>query len=211
GAKCTSHPRGAQPGAQELKTVKEEYEKLSKDIFPTLKIAMLHGKMGAPEKERIMRSLKRGKTNILVSTSVVEVGVDIQNASVIMIEDADRFGLAQLHQFRGRVGRSRYQSYCFLFTQSGAIKTKQRLRALLESDNGFELAEKDLQLRGPGDFSGNKQWGLPDFAMENLANLPLVQETRTAAIQLLEKDLTLKGYPQLKKRVEELREKLHLE
>ncbi|MCH8049008.1 DNA helicase RecG, partial [Patescibacteria group bacterium] len=195
----------------ELKTVKEEYEKLSKDIFPNLAIEILHGKMGAKEKEQIMRRLKRGKIDILVSTSVIEVGVDIQNASVMMIENADRFGLAQLHQFRGRVGRSRYQSYCFLFTQSNVPKTKQRLKALLESENGFQLAERDLQLRGPGDFAGNKQWGLPDFAMENLANLVLVQEARDAAQELLEQDLTLKNYPQLKNRVQELQEKLHLE
>ena len=197
--------------ASELKTVKEEYEKLSKDIFPDFEVAMLHGKMGAPEKEQVMRRFKRGKTNILVATSVVEVGVDIQNATVMMIEGADRFGLAQLHQFRGRVGRSRYQSYCLLFTESKSTATKQRLKALLESKNGFQLAERDLQLRGPGDFAGNKQWGLPDFAMENLANLPLVAETREAAEKLLNKDITLKSHPLLKKRVEELREKLHLE
>jgi len=195
----------------ELKTVKEEYEKLSKDVFPDFEVAMLHGKMGAPEKEQIMRRLKRGKTDILVSTSVVEVGVDVPNTTVMMIEGADRFGLAQLHQFRGRVGRSKYQSYCFLFSESDAVKTKQRLKALLESENGFQLAERDLQLRGPGDFSGNKQWGLPDFAMENLANLSLVEETRNAAEKLLEQDISLKNHPLLKKRVEELRERLHLE
>ena len=177
----------------ELKTVKEEYEKLSRDVFPGFEVAMLHGKMGAPEKEQIMRRFKRGKTDILVSTSVVEVGVDIPNASVMMIEGADRFGLAQLHQFRGRVGRSRYQSYCLLFSESKSAATKQRLKALLESENGFQLAERDLELRGPGDFSGNKQWGLPDFAMKNLANLPLVQETREAAEKLLEQDISLKN------------------
>ncbi|MCH8244354.1 ATP-dependent DNA helicase RecG, partial [Patescibacteria group bacterium] len=205
-------PRLAKGGARtELKTVKEEYEKLSKDIFPDFEVAMLHGKMGAPEKEQIMRRFKRGKTDILVSTSVVEVGVDIPNATVMLIEGADRFGLAQLHQFRGRVGRAQHQSYCLLFSESNAPKTKQRLKALLESENGFQLAERDLQLRGPGDFSGNKQWGLPDFVMENLANLPLVEKTREAAEKLLEKDLTLKNHPQLKKRVGELRERLHLE
>ncbi|MDP4007496.1 MAG: ATP-dependent DNA helicase RecG [bacterium] len=210
-------PEGGEPrpaiswAGNEVKTVKEEYEKLSRDVFPEFEVAMLHGKMGAPEKEQIMRRLKRGKTNILVSTSVVEVGVDIPNATVMMIEGADRFGLAQLHQFRGRVGRAEHQSYCLLFSESDAIKTKQRLKALLESENGFQLAEKDLQLRGPGDFSGNKQWGLPDFAMENLANLPLVEKTREAAEKLLEQDISLKRHPLLKKRVEELREKLHLE
>jgi len=172
---------------------------------------MLHGKMGAPEKEQIMRRFKRGKTNILVSTSVVEVGVDIPNATLMLIEGADRFGLAQLHQFRGRVGRGEHQSYCFLFSESANTKTKQRLNALLESTSGFELAEKDMRLRGPGDFAGNKQWGLPDFAMENLANLALVEETRTAAEKILESDPTLKNHPILKKRVEELREKLQLE
>ena len=191
--------------------MKEEYEKLSKDIFADFEVAMQHGKMGTPEKEQVMRRFKRGKTNILVATSVVEVGVDIQNATVMMIEGADRFGLAQLHQFRGRVGRSRYQSYCLLFTESKSTATKQRLKALLESENGFQLAERDLELRGPGDFAGNKQWGLPDFAMENLANLPLVAETREAAEKLLDKDITLKNHPFLKKRVQELREKLHLE
>ena len=180
-------------------------------MFPDFEVALLHGKMGAQEKERIMGRFKRGKIDILVATSVVEVGMDIPNATVMMIEGADRFGLAQLHQFRGRVGRSRHQSYCLLFFESSSIKTKQRLQALLESENGFLLAERDLQLRGPGDFSGNKQWGLPDFAMRNLANLPLVAETRDAAEKLLDQDISLKNHPLLKKRVEELRERLHLE
>ena len=195
----------------EVKTVKEEYEKLSKDVFPKFEIEMLHGKMGGPEKEQVMRRFKRGKTNILVATSVVEVGVDIPNATLMLIEGAERFGLAQLHQFRGRVGRSEHQSYCLLFSESPSGKTRQRLKALLESENGFQLAEKDLQLRGPGDFAGNKQWGLPDFAMENLANLSLVGEARDAADKLLQQDISLKNHPLLKKRVEELRERLHLE
>jgi ATP-dependent DNA helicase RecG len=167
--------------------------------------------MGAPEKEQVMRKFKRGKTDIMVATSVVEVGVDVQNATVMMIEGAERFGLAQLHQFRGRVGRSGHQSYCLLLSESGSAKTKQRLKALLESENGFALAEQDLKLRGPGDFAGAKQWGLPDFAMENLANLPLVQKARGAAESLLDRDLTLASHPLLKARVEELRERLHLE
>ena len=198
-------------GAMEMKSVKEEHEKLSKEVFPELEVEMLHGKMGAPEKERVMLKFKRGKIDILVSTSVVEVGVDIPNATVMMIEGADRFGLAQLHQFRGRVGRSNHQSYCLLFTDSTAVRTKLRLRALLKSENGFKLAEEDLKLRGPGDFTGLKQWGLPDFAMKNLANLPLVEKARKAAEGLLDKDLKLSKHPGLKARVEELKEQLHFE
>jgi ATP-dependent DNA helicase RecG len=125
----------------EVKAVKEEYEKLSKEIFPDLKIGKLHGRMKTKEKEKIMKDFKEGKIDILVSTSVVEVGIDIPRATVMMIEGAERFGLAQLHQFRGRVGRSHFQSYCFLFTDSPAKKTQQRLRALERSNNGFELAE----------------------------------------------------------------------
>ena len=195
----------------EIKTVKEEYEKLSQEVFPECKVEMLHGKMGPAEKEQIMRRFARGKTDILVATSVVEVGLDIPNATVMLIEGAERFGLAQLHQFRGRIGRGRHRSTCLLFSESSSQKTRQRLRALLESDSGFELAEKDMRMRGPGDFAGNKQWGLPDFAMENLANLVLVQEVRAAAEKLLEQDISLKNHPLLKKRVDELREKLHLE
>jgi len=195
----------------QLKTVQEEHENLSQKVFPKFEVVMLHGKLAAKEKERIMQRFQRGKIDILVATSVVEVGVDIANATVMAIEGADRFGLAQLHQFRGRVGRGKHQSYCFLFSDSPSFKTKQRLKALLEARSGFELAEKDMELRGPGDFSGNKQWGLPDFAMANLTNLALVEKTRDAAEQILNKDITLKNYPLLKKRVEELRERLHLE
>ncbi|MDO8474195.1 MAG: ATP-dependent DNA helicase RecG [bacterium] len=199
------------PEGTEVKAVKEEYEKLSKEIFPKLKVGMLHGKMAQKEKEEVMRKFKFKKIDVLVSTSVVEVGVDIPNATVMMIEGADRFGLAQLHQFRGRVGRSDVQSYCFLFSESNSHGTNQRLRALLELDSGFLLAERDLKLRGPGDFAGTKQWGIPDFAMEQLTNLALVQEARNTAQEILEKDIALKQYPLLRARVQELREKLHLE
>jgi ATP-dependent DNA helicase RecG len=195
----------------DAKAVKEEYEKLSKDVFPDLEVGILHGKMPQKEKEQTMRRFRTGKINILVSTSVVEVGVDVPNATVMIIEGADRFGLAQLHQFRGRVGRSDVQSYCFLFSESNSQGTKQRLHALLELDSGFALAERDLKLRGPGDFAGTKQWGIPDFAMEQLANLALVQEARNAAEKILEQDIALKKYPLLKARVQELRDRLHLE
>jgi len=195
----------------EIKTVKEEYEKLSKEVFPKLRVEMLHGKMPGKEKEQVMRQFKFGKIDLLVSTSVVEVGVDIPNASVMMIEGADHFGLAQLHQFRGRVGRGEHQSYCFLFAESNSFIARKRLKALEKSNSGFELAERDLQIRGPGDFAGTKQWGLPDFAMKNLTNLELVEKARESAKAILEKDLTLKNYPLLREKVADFRQKLHLE
>ncbi|MEK7510343.1 MAG: ATP-dependent DNA helicase RecG [Patescibacteria group bacterium] len=195
----------------EAKAVKEEYEKLSTQVFPDLRLAMLHGKMPAKEKEQVMRKLKYGKIDILVSTSVVEVGVDVPNATVMMIEGAEHFGLAQLHQLRGRVGRSEHQSYCFLFTESPSRNTRKRLKALKEAESGFELAEHDLKIRGPGDFTGTKQWGIPDFAMQQLTNLQLVEEVRESAKSILEEDITLTKYPQLKAKVQDLRTKLHLE
>lgn len=195
----------------EAKAVKEEYEKLSKIIFPELKVGMLHGQMKTEEKEKIMKDFKNKKIDILVSTSVIEVGIDIPNATVMMIEGAERFGLSQLHQFRGRVGRSKYQSFCFLFTDSPAKKTHQRLRALLDSENGFALAEKDLEIRGPGSFSGTRQWGIPDLAMASLKDIFLVEKARNSAKEILEEDPELKKYPLLKKKLEELRARIHLE
>lgn len=195
----------------EVKAVKEEYEKLSKEIFPDLRIGMLHGRMKPEEKEKIMQNFKNKKIDILVSTSVVEVGIDISNATVMMIEGAERFGLAQLHQFRGRVGRGKEQSFCFLFTESPAKKTRQRLEALLESENGFELAEKDLQIRGPGEIFGQRQWGIPDLAMASLKDIFLVEKARRAAQEILEKDPQLKKYPLLREKLKEFSQKIHLE
>jgi ATP-dependent DNA helicase RecG len=195
----------------EVKAVKDEYQKLSKEIFPDLRIGMLHGKMKSQEKEKIMRDFKNRKIDILVSTSVVEVGVDIPNATVMMIEGSEKFGLAQLHQFRGRVGRSNHQSYCLLFTDTPGVVTNRRLRALISCENGFELAEKDLSIRGPGDFIGSRQWGIPDVAMASLKDMILVQNVRESAKEILEKDPELKNYFLLRKRVEEFRERIHLE
>ncbi len=195
----------------EMKAVKQEYEKLSKKIFPDLKIGMLHGKMKPKEKEEIMKKFKEGKIDILVSTSVVEVGIDVPKATVMMIEGAERFGLAQLHQFRGRVGRSSLQSFCFLFTDSKSKKTKKRLEALLRYSDGFKLAEKDLEIRGPGDLIGKRQWGLPNLSMEALKDLSLVEKTREAAKEILLKDPELKNYPLLKKELEKFEGKIHLE
>jgi ATP-dependent DNA helicase RecG len=191
--------------------VKEEYEKLSKIIFPDLRIGMLHGRMKTDEKEKIMKKFKEGEIDLLVSTSVVEVGIDVPNATLMMIEGAERFGLAQLHQFRGRVGRSKHQSFCFLFTDSPAKRTQQRLKALITSENGFELAEKDLEIRGPGEIFGARQWGIPDLAMDSLKDIFLVEKTKTAAKEILEEDPELKRYPLLKEKLEEFRQRIHLE
>jgi len=195
----------------EVKAVKAEYQKLSQEIFPDLRIGMLHGKLKVKEKEKIMNDFKNKKIDILVSTSVIEVGIDIPNATIMMIEGAERFGLAQLHQFRGRVGRSDLQSFCFFFTDSSAKNVQARLKALLESHSGFQLAQKDLEIRGPGSFVGLKQWGLPDLAMEGLKDISLIEKTRNAAIQLLSKDPNLNNYPDLKKRLKEFKMKIHLE
>ena len=195
----------------EVKAVKEEYEKLSKEIFPDLKVGLLHGKMASKEKEKIMKSFKAGKIDILVSTSVVEVGIDVPNATVMMIEGAERFGLAQLHQFRGRVGRSHFQSYCFLFTDSPAKRTQQRLRALLKAEDGFELSQRDLEIRGPGAINGKRQWGIPDLVMSSLKDIFLVEKTRGVAKEILEKDPELKKYPLLRARLEEFQKRIHLE
>ena len=195
----------------EVKALKEEYERLSKEIFPDLRITMLHGKMKAPEKERIMLDFKKGEIDILLSTSVVEVGVDVPRATIMMIEGAERFGLSQLHQFRGRVGRSDMQSYCFLFTTDPSMLNRKRLKALVESNNGFELAEKDLEIRGPGSLYGTIQSGIPDMAMQGLSNVFLVEKTRAAAKEILEKDPELKNYPQLKERLKAFQSRIHFE
>ena len=195
----------------EVKSVRQEYDKLSKKVFPDLKIGILHGRLKPKEKEEVMKKLNKGEIDILVSTSVVEVGIDIPNASVMMIEGSERFGLAQLHQFRGRVGRGQYQSYCFLFTDSPSKKTNERLKMLLECGNGFHLAEKDLEIRGPGDFLGTKQWGLPDLAMASLTDLSLIKETKEEAEKILKKDPELKNYPALYEKLNNFKKLIHPE
>ena len=192
----------------EIKSVTQEYKKLSKNIFPELKLAMLHGKLKPNEKEKIMDKFKKAKTDILISTSVVEVGVDIPNATVMIIEGADRFGLAQLHQFRGRIGRGKIQSYCFLFTDSNAQKTNLRLKAMLTAKDGFELAERDLKIRGAGDFIGTRQWGLPDLVMASLNDLELIKKSREAAELILKNNLVNQA---MKLKLKDLDKDVHLE
>jgi len=194
-----------------VKAVEEEYEKLSKEIFPQFKVEMLHGKMKTKEKERKMIEFKNKKIDVLVSTSVVEVGIDIPKATIMAIEGVDRFGLAQLHQFRGRVGRSNIQSYCFLFSDSPSSKTKKRLKAITKAEDGFELAEKDLKIRGPGSLTGLKQSGLPDLAMEKLQDMELVEKTRESAQKFLEENPLLNNYPLLKRNSERISREIHLE
>lgn len=188
-----------------------EYKKLSEQIFPDLAIGLLHGKLKTPEKERVMREFSRNTINILVATAVVEVGIDVPNASVMMIEGAERFGLAQLHQFRGRVGRAKHQSYCFVFTESGSDKTAERLSALVSAKNGFELAEYDLQFRGPGETYGVRQSGFPDLKIATLTDYELIQRTRAAAEQLFAIDQALSAYPALRAKLAKFSSNIHLE
>lgn len=194
----------------DVKTVTEEYKKLSETVFPFLRIAMLHGKMKAKEKDATMHRFRVRETDILVATSVVEVGVDIPNATIMMIEDAERFGLAQLHQFRGRVGRGSDQSYCFLFPAEDGIASR-RLRAVAEAKNGFELAEKDLAIRGPGDIFGTRQWGESGMALRGITNPALVRDVRQEAVELIKKSPDLSAYPALLDRLATLERTLHLE
>jgi len=179
------------------KSVTEEAERLERDIFPEYKnkIGILHSKMLPADKEYVMQEFKDGKIKILVATSVVEVGVNVPNATVIIIEGAERFGLAQLHQLRGRVIRSNDQAYCYVFADSKTQKTVDRLKAFKNSSNGFELAEYDLKLRGSGELSGNKQWGISDIGMEALRNIKMVEAARTEAEYILNQDESLSKYP----------------
>lgn len=195
----------------EVKAVKEEYEKLSKRVFPDLRVAMLHGKLKSAEKGEVMKDFSRQKSDVLVTTTVVEVGVDVPNATIMMIEGADRFGLAQLYQLRGRVGRGERQSFCFLFTDSSTASVRKRLQSLLDAKNSFELAEKDLEIRGPGEFLGESQSGLPDIAMKAIQNPELLKAAQEAASQIIEKNPNLTKYPLLKKRIGAFDKEIHLE
>ncbi len=180
-----------------LKSVKEEAERLANVIFPEFIVDILHSKMKKEEKEEVMQDFLDKKSDILVATSVVEVGINVPNATVIIIEHADRFGLAQLHQLRGRVGRREYQSYCYLFTESAGEITQTRLKALVNAKNGFELAEQDMLARGIGALMDGKQWGISDLAMEAIKNPKLVEIARDEAKELLDNDPTLENYPDL--------------
>lgn len=205
----------------EVKAAVVEHQKLAEKVFPNLTIGLLHGRMPArgrsalggkskESKEQIMEDFKNKKYDILVATAVVEVGIDVPNASIILIEEAERFGLAQLHQFRGRVGRDVHQSYCFLFP--GKVgSNNERLNILTKTNNGFEIAEADLGIRGPGAFFGTRQSGMPDIAMENLTNVKLITIARDEAKAILQNDPALKKHTLLKDALKKFEEHIHFE
>ena len=165
----------------EAKAAVEEYERLQTTVFPKLKLGLIHGRLRADEKEAVMRSFNAGEIDVLVATAVIEVGVDVPNSTVMMIEGANRFGLAQLHQFRGRVGRGEHQSYCILIAEEVEGTAKERLQALEQSNDGFALAEKDLEIRGPGEFLGRRQSGLPELKLASLSDMEMLKMARTEA------------------------------
>jgi ATP-dependent DNA helicase RecG len=169
-----------------------EYERLSSEVFPDLKLGLIHGRLSAAEKDKVMHKFRSGELQVLVSTPVVEVGIDVPNATVMLVESADRFGLSQLHQFRGRVGRGSQQSYCMLLAENPSEVGRQRLDLIEKIQDGFQLAEEDLKLRGPGEFFGTRQSGLPDLRMAKLSDVKLLELARTEAIRLFEKDPGLK-------------------
>ncbi|MCF7831024.1 ATP-dependent DNA helicase RecG [Candidatus Gracilibacteria bacterium] len=186
----------------EAKNVKEEFDRIANEVFPKRKVEFLHGRMKGKDKDAIMEKFKNKEFDILVSTSVIEVGVDIPDATVMVIENSERFGLAQLHQFRGRIGRNEFQSYCFLMVGKKDDAQKERLKALERSNDGLYLSEIDLKLRGMGELYGTRQSGLPDLKCADLTDLDLLQSTRDWAINILKQDLTLKKFPALKEKVE---------
>ncbi|MBK9053847.1 MAG: ATP-dependent DNA helicase RecG [Chloroflexi bacterium] len=175
----------------EAKSAVDEHARLQGEIFPDFRVGLLHGRMKGEEKEGVMREFYAGDIQILVSTSVIEVGVDVPNSTVMLIEGANRFGLAQLHQFRGRVGRGEHQSYCLLIADTTSAETEERLAVLEQTNDGFVLAEKDLQLRGPGEFFGRRQSGLPELKMASLLDMTMLQMARTEAEAILKADTGL--------------------
>lgn len=177
----------------EAKAAVTEFEWLSGEVFPELKLGLLHGRMKGSEKEEVMRRFNAREFDILVSTAVVEVGIDVPNATVMLVEGADRFGLSQLHQFRGRVGRGPAQSYCILLSENPSPEGRERLALIERTYDGFLLAEEDMKLRGPGEFFGTRQSGLPDLRMAKLSDVSILETAREDAIKMFEKDSDLKG------------------
>ncbi len=177
----------------EAKAATDEYKRLQKSIFPDLKLGLLHGRMKGEEKEEVMGAFYRGEIQVLVSTSVVEVGIDVPNATVMLVEGANRFGLAQLHQFRGRVGRGEHKSHCLLLADSTTPEAEERLATLEATNDGFVLAEKDLELRGPGEFFGTRQSGLPDLKLAGMSDVETLEQARAEAEKLFDQDPTLQN------------------
>ncbi len=173
-------------------------------IFPYLKVGLIHGRMKPVEREDVMKEFKNGNMHILVSTTVIEVGVDVPNAALMIIIHSERFGLAQLHQLRGRVGRGSNQSYCILLSYGGSEDARKRLEVMVKTADGFRIAEEDLNIRGPGEFFGTRQSGMPDLKVANLLrDVKILEIARKEAFSLIERDSTLSGYPQLRKSIED--------
>jgi len=172
---------------------------------------MLHGKMKSKEKELIMRKFNKNEINLLVATSVIEVGIDVPNATTMLIMGTEYFGLAQLHQLRGRVIRSNHQAYCYIFSETKTKKTFERLKALQTAKNSFELAEFDLTLRGAGELTGKKQWGISDLGMEAIKNIKMVEASRREAQKIIEGDPDLQKHPLIKQKVSQIEKFTHLE
>jgi ATP-dependent DNA helicase RecG len=189
----------------EVKAAETEYARLKHDVFPHLELALVHGKLSSKAKANVIDSFKENKVHILVATPVIEVGIDIPNATIMMIEGAERFGLAQLHQLRGRVGRGNQQSYCLLFTSHGNSST--RLKHLETIDSGFALAELDMQLRGMGDLYGVKQSGAIELKIASFSDATLISTTHTAAKRLLSLDPNLQEHEVLRQKLNSLLEK----
>ena len=192
-------------------SAKKEAEKLATEVFPEYNVGLMHGKLKPKEKETVMRDFENNEIQILVSTSVVEVGVDVPNATVMMIEGAENFGLAQLHQLRGRVIRSTYQPYCYVFAESRSQKVVERLKALKTAKDGFELAEYDLKQRGAGELYGGQQWGISDIGMEAIKNVKMVEAARKEAKDIIENDIDLVEHPNIKKEISKKQQELHFE
>lgn len=197
--------------AANLKSAVEYAEELAHGAFGQYRVGLLHGKMRPTQKESVMAQFAAGEIQLLVATTVVEVGVDVPNAVIMMIENAERFGLSQLHQLRGRVGRGQVQSHCILLSDTDNPETKERLRVLCSTNDGFRIAEEDLKQRGPGDFFGERQHGLPELKVADFAaDTRLLQKTQQAAEELLARDPRLDSLPALARRVEKMMEKMSL-
>lgn len=179
--------------AIQAKAATAEYARLAEEVFPELELGLLHGKMTSKDKDFVMRKFNAGELNVLVSTPVVEVGIDVPNATVMLVDSANRFGLSQLHQFRGRVGRGEHQSYCLLLSENPSDVGRARLDVIEKTQDGFQLAEEDLKLRGPGEFFGTRQSGLPDLKMAKISDVHILETARAEAIKLFKHDPELNG------------------
>ena len=189
-----------------LKSVTALAEKYKNEVFKDYRVEYLHGKMKNKEKDEIMERFKNGDIDILISTTVIEVGVNVPNASLMVVENAERFGLAQLHQLRGRVGRGEYQSYCILKYQGNSDVIRKRMKVMTDTNDGFIISEKDLELRGSGEFFGTRQHGLPEFKIANLfEDMPVLKQVQALAIKITEEDpkLELEKNKELRLLIEE--------